>query len=481
MTDQVAAMRRHAMAVSSAGPAPSRQEFLERVAALAPQIAAAALDIDDTRKVPDAVQAALQEAGLFRLLLPRGLGGSQVDPVTFVQVVEAIAKLDASTAWCLCQGSGCSMVAAYLRPDIAHEVFGKDPNAILAWGPGPAARAVAVEGGYKLTGSWAFASGGRHATWFGGYAPIFEADGTARLDDAGKPVARVMLFPAALAPMKDIWQVMGLRGTGSDAYAVTDLFVAQEYTVARDDPAERRDPGQLYCFPSGSLYASGFACVALGLARAMLDSFVALACEKTPRGFKHPLAQNAVTQSRVAQAEAQLGAARLYLMTSLEEIWRTVERTGELTLAQRMQIRLQSTWVIHQAKEVGDFAYHAAGATAIFDSHPFERRFRDLHTVTQQLQGRESHYETVGQFLLGLEADTSFSVSRRAFDNPLVIARSPRVRPKAGPRTGSATKQFSRLSGLLRCARNDAGESVSPRGVRDVALDRAGIVMDHNK
>jgi indole-3-acetate monooxygenase len=408
MTDEVAAMRRHAMAVSSAGPAPSRGEFLERVAKLAPRIAAASAEMDASGKVPDAVQAALLEAGLFRMLLPRGLGGSQVDPVTFVQVIEAVAKLDASTAWCLCQGSGCSMVAAYLRPDVAHEIFGKDPNAVLAWGPGPAARAVAVEGGYRLTGSWSFASGGRHATWLGGYAPIVEPDGTPRLDAGGQPVARVMLFPAALAPLKDIWQVMGLRGTGSDAFAVNDLFVAQEYTVARDDPAERRDPGQLYCFPSGSLYASGFACVALGTARAMLDAFIALACEKTPRGFKHKLAHSAVVQSQVAQAEAQLAAARLYLMTSLEEIWRTVERTGELTLAQRMQIRLQSTWVIHQARQVGDFAYHAAGATAIFDANPFERRFRDLHTVTQQLQGREAHYETVGQFLFGLEADTSW-------------------------------------------------------------------------
>ena len=95
-------------------------------------------------------------------------------------------------------------------------------------------------------------------------------------------------------------------------------------------------------------------------------------------------------------------------LESLEEIWRQVVRTGELTLAQRMQIRLQSTWAIHQAKAVGDIAYHAAGDTAIFDANPYERRFRDLNTVTQQLQGREAHYETVGQFLLGLDADTTW-------------------------------------------------------------------------
>jgi alkylation response protein AidB-like acyl-CoA dehydrogenase len=407
MTDEVAALRRHAMGVSSAGPAPNRHDLLERVAKLAPLIEAGASESDRIGKVPEAVQAPLVEAGLFRLLLPRALGGAQVDPVTFVHVIEAVARRDASTAWCLCQGNGCSMVAAYLRPEIADAMFGQDPKSILAWGPGPG-RAVAVDGGYRVTGSWAFASGARHATWLGAHVPVVEPDGTPRLNPTGKPAVRTMLFPAAVAPLKDIWRVMGLRGTGSDAYAVEDLFVAQDYTVARDDPAERRDPSLLYCFPSGSLYASGFAGVALGVARSLLDAFVALALEKTPRGFKHPLAQNAVIQSKIAQAEAQLGAARLYLLTSLEEIWRSVERTAELTLAQRMQIRLQSTWAIHQAKAVGDMAYHAAGATAIFDANAFERRFRDLNTVTQQLQGREAHYETVGQFLLGLEADTTW-------------------------------------------------------------------------
>jgi alkylation response protein AidB-like acyl-CoA dehydrogenase len=406
MTDEVAALRRHAMGVSSAGPAPSRHDLLERVAKLAPQIEAAAADIDRLGKVPDDLQAQLVAADLYRLLLPRALGGAQVDPVTFVHVIEAVAKHDASTAWCLCQGMGCSMVAAYLRPEIADEIFG-DPKSILAWGPGPG-RAVVVDGGFRVTGRWSFASGARHAAWRGAHVPIFEADGTPRLNAAGKPAVRTMLFPAAVAPLQDIWQVMGLRGTGSDAYAVDHLFVPHDYSLARDDPAERRDPGLLYCFPQGSLYASGFAGVALGIARALLEAYVALALEKTPRGFKHALAHNAVVQSKIAQAEAQLGAARLYLLTSLEEIWRSVVRTGELTLAQRMQIRLQSTWAIHQAKAVGDIAYHGAGATAIFDANPFERRFRDLNTVTQQLQGREAHYETVGQFLLGLDAETTW-------------------------------------------------------------------------
>jgi alkylation response protein AidB-like acyl-CoA dehydrogenase len=383
-------------------------EYLERVRVLAPQIEACADQIERERRLPPPLLAALIDAGMFRLLLPRSLRGAEVDPVTFVQVIEAVSKLDASTAWCLCQTAGCSMVSAYLPPDVAREIFASDPRAILAWGPGSDARAVEVEGGYRVTGTWNFASGGRHATWLGGYCPISAQDGTPRRRDDGAPVGRTMLFPVASATMIDVWHVIGLRGTGSDSFSVSDLFVPDEHSVARDDPSERRHSGPLYCFTTGSVFAAGFAGVALGIARRTLDAFVDLAKAKTPRGFTRPLRDNAVVQSQVAQAEARLSSARLFLLASLEEIWREVGRRGSLTLDQRVLIRLCATYAIHQAREVVETAYHAAGATAIFASSAFERRFRDMHAVTQQLQGRQAHFEAVGQFLLGLEPDTSF-------------------------------------------------------------------------
>jgi alkylation response protein AidB-like acyl-CoA dehydrogenase len=383
-------------------------EHVERARRLAPEIAACADQIEAERRLPAPLLAALVESGLFRLLLPRSLEGAEVDPVTFVRVIEEIARVDASTAWCLCQASGCSMVAAYLSPAVAAEIFGRDPRAILAWGPGPDARAVAVDGGYRVSGTWSFASGSRHATWLGGYCPIYEPDGTPRRRPRGAPEGRTMLFPASSARLLDVWHVIGLRGTGSDAFAVSDLFVPREHSVARDDPAERRHPGALYCFPTGSLYASGFAGVALGLARTTLDAFVDLARQKTPRGFRRHLRENAVIQAQVAQAEARLESARLFLLASLEEIWGDVGRVGSLALDQRVRIRLAATYAIHQARGVVDFAYHAAGATAVFTSSAFERRFRDMHAESQQLQGRQSHFETAGQFLLGLDPDTTF-------------------------------------------------------------------------
>jgi alkylation response protein AidB-like acyl-CoA dehydrogenase len=382
-------------------------EAVERARGLGPQIAACADEIERGRRLPDRLVAALHDAGLFRLLLPHSLGGAELDPATFVGVTEAIARVDASTAWVLCQTNGCSMVAAYLRPDVAREMFEGEPVGVLAWGPPSTSRAVAVEGGYRLSGTFNFASGSRHATWLGGQAPIVDADGAPRLRH-GRPERRTLLFPTTSAEMLDVWHVIGLRGTGSDSFTVDDLFVPHERSIARDDPAERRYQAPLYCFPQGSLYASGFAGVAMGIARSLLEDFLALARDKTPRGYSRALRESAVTQARVAQARAQLDAARGYVLTSLEEIWREVGRRGVLELDQRVTIRLAASYAIQQAREVADFAYHAAGGTAVFTSNAFERRFRDIHTVAQQLQGRDDHYETVGKFLLGLEPDTTF-------------------------------------------------------------------------
>ena len=380
---------------------------IDRARALAPLIAAEADAGERERRVTDTLMDALHDAKRFRLLLPRTLDGAELDPVTFVRVIEEIAKADGSTAWCLCQAAGCAMTAAYLSPERARAIFGR-PRAVLAWGPGPDARAVAVDGGYRITGTWSFASGSPHATWLGGYCPIFEAGGARRRRSDGIPDGRTMLFPATSVTVEDTWHVVGLRATGSNTHTARELFVPHEHSVSRDDPAERRHTGPLYCFPSGSLYASGFAGVALGIARTMMDEFVALARDKTPRAWRGKLRENAVIQSQVAQGEAKLRAARGLLLSSLQEIWRSVGRVGDLTVDQRMLIRLAATFAIHQAQEVVDAVYHAAGATAVFQSGAFERRFRDIHTVTQQLQGRQLHFETVGQYLLGLEPDLTF-------------------------------------------------------------------------
>jgi indole-3-acetate monooxygenase len=375
-------------------------DYVRRARELAPELAAAADEIERRRELPEPVVDALVERGFYRLLLPRSLGGAELLPARFVPVIEEIAKADASTAWCLNQASGCSMTAAYLESEAAREIFG-GLRGILAWGPGPGSARI-VEGGYRVTASWSFASGSHNATWLGCHVPIVEANGTPRLNPDGSPVVRTMLFPKSNARMTDIWHVIGLKGTGSDKFSVEDLFVPQRHTATRDDET-RREQGLLYRFSSLQLYAAGFAGVAMGIARSTLDTFVALAHDKVPFRSGGALRDNHLIQAQVAQAAARLSAARAFLLESLEKITAEVERAGHITLDQRMVVRLASTFAIHQSLQVVDAAYHAAGSTAIFEENPFERRFRDIHTVSQQLQGRQEHFETVGQYLLGLE------------------------------------------------------------------------------
>jgi alkylation response protein AidB-like acyl-CoA dehydrogenase len=385
-----------------------RLDLIDRARDAVPVIAAAADEIEARSELPGHVVDALHERALFRALLPRDFGGDEIEPMTYVQMVEAIATADASTAWCIGQNSGCSMMAAYVRPEVAQQIWGSDPRAVLAWGAGPTGTAKIVDGGYLVTGRWEFASGGRHATWLGAHCRLAERDGTPRRTADGEVADRTVLFPKAAASMPPNWNTMGLRGTGSDAYSVENLFVAEDFSARRDTDEDRRHPGMLYKFSTTHMYASGFAGVALGVARGALDAFKHLAMQKTPWQTNRMLRDSPVAQAQVGLAEAKLGAARRFLLGTLQDCWDSVRQTGALTLDQRVAIRMASTFATHQAKEVVDMAYHEAGATAVFATNPFERRFRDVNTITQQVQARSAHFESVGAHMLGLRPSLRF-------------------------------------------------------------------------
>ena len=381
-------------------------DYVARARSLGPLLAAAADEIERNRELPAPIVSALIDNGLFRLLQPRSLGGAELDPMTYIEVVEELASRDASTGWCVEQANGCSMAAAFLDPEIAQEIFGP-PDGIVAWGPVGPAELCVVPGGYRLTGAWNFASGSHHATWLGAHVVMRGPDGAPLSRPDGGEILRTLLFPKSRATITDIWHVVGLRGTGSDRYSVTDLFIPERYTVLRDPRIAPRQGGRLYCFSSSNLYASGVAAVALGIARGMVADFTDLAKQKTPRGAGQRLCENQVIQSQLAQAEARLRSARAFLLDSFAETWDAVGETGALTLEQNTMIRLASTWAILQAREVVNTLYHSAGATAIFDDRPFERRFRDMHTCSQQAQGRQAHFETIGRVMFGLAPDTA--------------------------------------------------------------------------
>lgn len=386
--------------IQPAGQQERAGDPVARARALTPLLDKAAPRIEAACALPNDVLDAMHAAGMFRLLIPRAYGGEELLPSVYVQCVEAIAMGDASVAWCMNQGSGCSMSAAYMAPEVSREVWG-GPRDVLAWGQGPGAKAVRVDGGWRVTGTWSFASGSRHATWLGAHCPCFGPDGALERYPDGRPWERTMLLRREQAKIKDVWQVMGLCGTGSDNYAVENLFVDDAHTLTRDAPDERREPGVLYRFAAMQLYAAGFACVGLGVARSVLDSFVGLARTKTPALSSSSLRDDQAVQHIIGYADARLKAARAGLLHTLRSIEDELTHTGELSLDNRMAVRQASTYAIHEARDVVHTIYHEAGATAIFESQPFERRFRDMNAVSQQLQGRRAHFETVGLYMLG--------------------------------------------------------------------------------
>ncbi|MCB1745328.1 MAG: acyl-CoA dehydrogenase family protein [Gammaproteobacteria bacterium] len=368
-------------------------------------IKAAAPRIEAAGRLTDDVVSAMHEAGMFRLLLPKSVGGDEVTLRTHAEAMEIIASFDASTAWCMSQGSGCSMSAAFMAPEAAKRMFGPR-NAVLAWGAGIQGKAVIVDGGYRVTGTWSFASGSGHATLIGGHSYLYNADGSKVLAEDGRHRDRTMLFAREKAKFHDVWDVMGLRGTASDTFEVTDLFVPADETVDRDNYAECREPGPLYRCSTSLAYGVGFSALQLGLARAMLDALHDLAMTKTPRGAPSSLLESPVFHMLYARLEAKYRAARAYLHSAASRADEVSARSKDwIPLDERVSLKLATMHVIQDAADVVVEAYRAAGATGIFPNSPFERRLRDALTATQQVQARTTNYVTTGRCLLGLEPD----------------------------------------------------------------------------
>ena len=378
----------------------TRPDPVARARELAAEIAAAADEIERTRRIPEALLGRLHDSRLFRMLLPRSAGGDETEPAVYVAAIEELGRHDASIAWNAFVANSSALIAAFLEPAANRAIFA-DLRSLVSWGPPNASQARAVDGGYRVTGQWDFASGCRQARWMGAHCHVLEADGALRLNRFGRPTVRTLLFPASDATLLDTWRTIGLRGTASDSYRVEDLFVSEAFSSTREDPTLRRERGPLYAFTMPGLYAAGVAGVAFGIARAMLSEFIALASRKAPRNLAR-LADNAVVQADVARAEARLGSARAYLIETLTTIYAHADDVAPIEVADRARVRLACTNAIQGAAEVADFAYKAAGVDAIFPGSPFERRFRDMHTLSQQIQARSAHFELVGQILLGV-------------------------------------------------------------------------------
>jgi alkylation response protein AidB-like acyl-CoA dehydrogenase len=369
-------------------------------------IAEAADQIERDQQIPAPLLARIVAARLPRMLLPRSAGGDEVEPWVYLRAIEEISRHDGSVGWNLFVANSAALIAPFIPLSAAKAIF-DDPRGWIAWGPPNEHTATAVAGGYRISGEWHFASGSRQATWMGAHARVVEVDGSLRLNRFGRPTTKTLLFPKHKATPIHDWDTLGMRGTASEGYRLDNLFVAEEFSGTREDPSLRRDPGPLYAFTMQGLYSVGVAGVALGIARAMLDDFIELAKAKTPRGLAR-LADMPVVQSDVAHREAALGSGRAYLTEILRTVWDHADDLAPIDTAARIRVRLGCAQAIKSAIETADYVYKAAGVSAIFKGTPFERRFRDMHTLSQQIQSRDAHFEMVGKIIFNGDPDGLF-------------------------------------------------------------------------
>jgi indole-3-acetate monooxygenase len=378
------------------------QSPLDAARKLAPIIRSCADQIEADRELPRPLFEALADAGLFKLALPRSLGGAEIDLPTYVEVLEEIGKADASTAWIVNQCAIFATYAARMPREVARSIWVDTPRSIVANTPVATAKAVVVPGGYRVTGRQGFSTGCRHAPWLAARALVIE-NGQPRLQN-GQPEQLYLFVPVGEAELLDTWHVRGMRGTGTYDFAVNDVFVPAERTVLQAG-APLLENGSLYQIPRSLLFASADGGIAVGVARSSIEAFLELAGAKTPRLMQATLRDQPMIQAAVGHAEADLRSGRAFLTEAVREIWTEATSTGAVTQERLAVLRLATTHAIRLAVQVVDTIYNAAGVTAIYEGNLMQRLFQDIHVISQHLQARLSHYELVGRHWLGLKFD----------------------------------------------------------------------------
>lgn len=372
--------------------------------ALAPEAAKLAPTAEAERRLPTELSAAIAAAGLYRLCVPAAFGGGEAPPAELLEAVEELATGDGAAGWCVAVCATSGMLAAYLEPGAAREVYG-EPTGVVGGVFAPMGRAAADGEDLVVGGRWRFCSNVANCDWLMGGCVVIDG-GEPRLLESGRPDIRLVLMPATEVEVIDTWSVSGLRATGSHDIAVDGLAVpaARTASLITDSPRER---GALYAFPPFGLLAASIAAVALGIARGALDDLAELAGVKTPTLSTRKLAERAATQSQLARAEAGLRAARSLLYDSAERAWEAAVGGAEIPTELRAGLRLASTHAVEAAAAAVDAAWSLAGGGAIYATGPLERRFRDVHAATQHMLVGPATWELAGRSLLGLEFDAS--------------------------------------------------------------------------
>ena len=370
--------------------------------ALRPRIVAAREEIEESRRLPAELVSAMDEAGLFRAYVPRSLGGPEIDPVTAFGAVEQLSIADGSVGWCSFIAGAICLYAGWLEPAVAREIFGCPSRLRGAGSFRPLGTARAVDGGYVAAGRWDFASGCQHANWLFLNCAVVDDSGPRHNAD-GSPVLRMMTIPIDQAEIIDNWSVVGLRGTGSNDVAVSNVFVPESRTFALTDPPLNDAP--LCTFRTAMVTTfTPLAANTLGMARGAMDAFLELAGAKATTMNMALLGERAEVQHTIGRAEAIISGARAYALAAVGAMWEGV-LAGKADLSGEVwQGRLAVTHAVHEAARAIDLLYHAAGTNALRGDNLLERYFRDVHAAMMHAGGLPANFEQGGRVSLGRPA-----------------------------------------------------------------------------
>jgi alkylation response protein AidB-like acyl-CoA dehydrogenase len=373
------------------------REILDAARALQPVIRQAADRTEREGRLDSEIVQALGDAGVWGMAMPRAMGGPEADPVTQLEIIETLAQADGSVGWVAMIGSDGGFYAAHLCEEAAEEIYA-DREAVTASVLVPRGRAQRVEGGYRVSGRWPFGSASLHAEWFVGGCLVFDGDAPAT-DAQGRPIVRMAFFPADDCTVEDNWQTTGLAGSGSNDWGVDDVFVPEQRSFSLFEPARVDAP--LYQFPW--FIVANAPGVSLGIARAAIDALSELAAKKSTTATGGHLRDELLIQRAVAQAEAELGAARAYLIDTTRTLFDTVAAGDEPSLRLRATFRLAGIHAFRAAKSAVSRMYEAGGGSALYARSPLDRHWRDISTVTQHAFANEKGYGEVGRAYLGLD------------------------------------------------------------------------------
>ena len=375
-------------------------ECAELIAArrLVPSIAARALEAEKDRRLAPATVRSMAEAGLVQMAIPKAYGGLESRLSDTLRVVEEISYADASAGWCLMNYQTTAFGAALLPPAAAAAIFAGSERAVPAGVLKPTGRGRFIDGGMRVSGRWAFASGCDNANWLLATVVMTDNDDKPQHNPDGSPQILLPFLKRDQFEILDTWRVSGLRASGSHDVEVRDALVPEGHWLSLTDPP--RVSGTLFEFPIVSTFPPAVAAVALGVARAAFDCFVDIARSKVPVGGTTPLRELGSAQIDIARAEALTDSARSYMYETVAALWTMVEQGRPATIDARRRVRLAGIHAADTAAAAVDLLYNAAGASSIADSCPLQRHFRDVHVVTQHLHVSRAGYERMGKLRL---------------------------------------------------------------------------------